>query len=59
MPPNSFTYNFDQMLSTTLMNMKDTLTDNIYNAIPLYWWIHRKDHKKTEDGGERIVLPQL
>jgi hypothetical protein len=57
MPPSSFTYNFDQMLSTTLMNMKDTLTDNIYNAIPLYWWIHRKDHKKTEDGGERIVLP--
>lgn len=56
MPPSSFTYNFDTLLSTTLMNMRPTIYDNIFNAIPLFWWLHSKERKKTEDGGERIVL---
>lgn len=57
MPPASFTYNFDSLLSTTLMNMHATVYDNIFNAIPFFWWIHEKGRKKVEDGGERIVLP--
>lgn len=57
MPPASFTYNFDSLLSTTLMNMKSTVYDNIFNAIPFFWWLHEKSRKKVEDGGERIVLP--
>lgn len=55
MPPASFTYNFDSLLTTTLMNMKPTVYDNIFNAIPFFWWMHGKERKKTEDGGERIV----
>lgn len=55
MPPASFTYNFDSMLSSTLMNMKPTVYDDIFNAIPFFWWMHAKERKKVEDGGERIV----
>src|SRR4030042_3576880 len=57
MPPASFTYNFDEILSTTLMEHQPTLYDNIFSAIPFFWWIHEKNHKKTIDGGERIVVP--
>ncbi len=57
MPPASFTYQFDEILSTTLMEHQPTLYDNIFNAIPFFWWIHEKNHKKTIDGGERIVVP--
>jgi len=56
MPPSSFTYNFDEILSTTMMEHQPTLYDNIFSAIPFYWWIHEKNHKKVIDGGERIVV---
>ena len=55
MAVSSFTYNFDSLLTTTLMNMKSTIYDNIFNAIPFFWWINSKERKRVEDGGERIV----
>src|SRR5512139_1140087 len=57
MPPASFTYEFDEILSTTLMEHQPTLYDNIFSAIPFFWWMHEKNRKKTIDGGERIVVP--
>jgi len=49
----------DAILSTTLMNYRKTLSDNIFNAIPFYWWIHDKGGKETRSGGESIVEPLL
>jgi len=56
MPVNSMTYNFDSLLSTTWMNYRDKLYDNIFNACPFFYWIHANERKKVHDGGERIVI---
>jgi len=53
----SITYEFDSILSTTLMNYRKKLYDNVFNAIPFYYWIHANNRKRIEDGGERIVIP--
>ena len=57
MAVSSFTYNFDSILSTTLLNYRKKLYDNIFNAIPLFYWLHANGRKRIEDGGERIVIP--
>jgi len=57
MPINSITYNFDDLLSTTWMNYRHQLYDNIFNACPFFYWIHANGRKRVEDGGERIVIP--
>jgi hypothetical protein len=57
MAVNSITYNFDSLLSTTWMNYRDQLYDNIFNACPFFYWLHENKRKRTEDGGERLVIP--
>lgn len=57
MPVNSITYNFDSLLSTTFMNYRDKLYDNIFNACPFFYWLYANGRKRVEDGGERIVIP--
>ena len=59
MAVNSITYNFDEILSTTLMNWrtKGEMYDNIFKSNPTLWWFHEKGRKKTENGGERICVP--
>jgi hypothetical protein len=57
MAVNSITYNFDDLLSTTWMNYRHQLYDNIFNACPFFYWIHSNERKRVEDGGERIVIP--
>ena len=57
MAVNSFTYEFDSILSTTLMNYRSKLYDNIFNANPFFYWLHANGRKRVEDGGERIVIP--
>ena len=57
MAVSSFTYNFDSIPSTTLMNYRNKLYDNIFNACPLFYWLHANGRKRLEDGGERIVIP--
>jgi hypothetical protein len=39
------------------MNYRSTLYDNIFNACPFFYWLHENKRKRTEDGGERIVIP--
>lgn len=53
--PYSETYNFDALLSTTLSNYRNKLTDNIFNKVPLFYWLNQKGRKRTEDGGTDIV----
>ena len=57
MPINSITYSFDDILSTTWMNYRSKLYDNIFNACPFFYWLHANGRKRVEAGGERIVIP--
>lgn len=51
--------NFDSILSTTLNNYRITLEDNIFNAVPLLYWLKKKNRKVTLNGGAKIVVPVL
>lgn len=52
MPGNA---NFDALLSTTLANYRDKLTDNVFTARPLTYWLSDKGRIRTESGGTKIV----
>jgi hypothetical protein len=52
MPGNA---NFDALLSTTLANYRDKLTDNVFSARPLTYWLSDKGRIRTESGGTKIV----
>ena len=47
--------NFDALLSTTLANYRDKLTDNVFTARPLTYWLSDKSRIQTETGGTKIV----
>lgn len=47
--------NFDALLSTTLANYRDKLTDNVFSARPLTYWLSEKGRIRTESGGTKIV----
>jgi hypothetical protein len=47
--------NFDALLSTTLANYRDKLTDNVFTARPLTYWLNDKSRIQTETGGTKIV----
>ncbi len=47
--------NFDALLSTTLANYRDKLTDNVFTARPLTYWLSEKGRIRTESGGTKIV----
>jgi hypothetical protein len=47
--------NFEALLSTTLANYRDKLTDNVFTARPLTYWLSDKGRIRTESGGTKIV----
>jgi len=47
--------NFDALLSTTLANYRDKLTDNVFSARPLTYWLMDKGRIRTESGGTKLV----
>ena len=47
--------NFDALLSTTLANYRDKLTDNVFTARPLTYWLSSRDRIRMETGGTKIV----
>jgi hypothetical protein len=47
--------NFDALLSTTLANYRDKLTDNVFTARPLTYWLSSRDRIRKETGGVKIV----
>ena len=49
--------NFDSLLSTTLANYRDQLTDNIFTARPLTNFLMDKGRIRMLDGGTKIVEP--
>lgn len=51
--------NFDQLLATTLANYRDQLTDNIFSARPLTYFLMDKGRIRMLDGGTKIVEPLI
>ena len=56
MPGNS---NFDAILSTTLANYRDQLTDNVFTARPLTYHLMDKGRIRMVNGGTKIVEPLI
>lgn len=51
--------NFDAILSTTLANYRDQLTDNIFTARPLTYHLMNKGRIRMLNGGTKIVEPLI
>lgn len=51
--------NFDSLLATTLANYRDQLTDNIFTARPLTYFLTDKGRIRMVDGGTKIVEPLI
>lgn len=47
--------NYDALLSTTLANYRDKLTDNVFTARPLTYWLSEKGRIRMETGGAKLV----
>jgi len=51
--------NFTELLSTTLANYRDQLTDNVFNARPLTNFLMEGGRIRMLDGGTKIVEPLI
>ena len=51
--------NFDSLLSTTIANYRDQLTDNVFNARPLTNHLMDRGRLRMVDGGTKIVEPLI
>ena len=51
--------NFDALLSTTLANYRDQLTDNVFTARPLTYFLQDKGRIRMLNGGTKIVEPLI
>lgn len=51
--------NFDAILSTTLANYRDQLTDNVFTARPLTYHLMDKGRIRMLNGGTKIVEPLI
>ena len=51
--------NFDALLSTTLAKYRDQLTDNVFTARPLTYFLTDKGRIRMIDGGTKIVEPLI
>jgi hypothetical protein len=51
--------NFDALLSTTLEKYRDQMTDNVFTARPLTYFLTDKGRIRMIDGGSKIVEPLI
>ena len=51
--------NFDTLLSTTIANYRKTLTDNVFTARPLTYFLMDKGRIRMLNGGTKIVEPLI
>jgi hypothetical protein len=51
--------NFDALLSTTLANYRNQLTDNVFTARPLTYMLMEKGRIRMLNGGTKIVEPLI
>ena len=48
--------NFDALLSTTFANYRSKFVDTVSKSFFLFWWLYSKGRKRTENGGESIII---
>lgn len=48
---------WDDLLTTTLENVRGSLADQIWNERPLHAWLFKKGRRRMVDGGVEIVEP--
>lgn len=47
----------DNLYTTTWQNMKDTVRDNVFNALPFWFWLKEKGRMETVEGGRFLTEP--
>lgn len=47
----------DNLYTTTWQNMKDTVRDNIFNALPFWFWLKEKGRMESVEGGRWLSEP--
>lgn len=57
--PSQHTINYDALLSTTLMNYRPTLVDEIFKSSAFLAALRKYDGIDYQDGGERIWIPLM
>ena len=57
--PSSYTVNYDSLLSTTLMNYRPVLVDNIFKSNSFLAALKKYGGITYQDGGERVQQPLL
>ena len=56
-PNTTRSSDWDDLLTTTLENVRGSLADQIWNARPLHAWLFKNGRKRMVDGGVEIVEP--
>lgn len=57
--PSSYTVNYDSLLSTTLMNYRPVLVDNIFKSNSFLAALKKYGGISYQDGGERVQQPLM
>jgi hypothetical protein len=57
MAAGTLTETLDNLYTSTWQNMKDTLADQIFDALPFWYWLKDKGKMETVEGGRFITEP--
>lgn len=49
----------DNLYTTTWQNMRDTVRDNVFNALPFWYWLKEKNRMQSVEGGRWISEPLM
>lgn len=54
---NTLSEALDNLYTTTWQNMKDTVADQVFNAMPFWFWLKEKGRMETVEGGRFLTEP--
>lgn len=57
MPINTLTETLDNLYTTTWQNMKDTVKDQIFDALPFWFFLKEKGRMESVEGGRFMTEP--
>ncbi len=49
----------DNLYTSTWQNMKETVRDNVFNALPFWFWLKEKGRMETVEGGRFLTEPLM
>lgn len=55
--PQTLSEVLDNLYTTTWQNMKSTVMDNVFNALPFWFWLKEKGRMETVEGGRFLTEP--